>query len=219
MAAGRALWRSTDFLVLSRVCVRAIRPVRISNRSVTCCRLSMPSLCYISRIPRGGFGSSRWVDETRAHQLYWPHLRRLWAAHARVRSVLPGYVSRPIPGWRGSAPLIGHHNWAAIDCRAPGIKFRSHVTAAVSDRFRVSSSPKTARHSKAIGHLTAPCATWGDPTWRRANWFILPNKISSRWIRSFPALNRALRSPPKRRQSHTAPRADPQNRMPGSRWR
>jgi hypothetical protein len=35
MAAGWALWRSTDFLALSRVCVRAIRPVRISNRSLT----------------------------------------------------------------------------------------------------------------------------------------------------------------------------------------
>src|ERR1700676_325886 len=68
--------------------------------------------------------------------------------------------------------------------------------------------------------LTAPGATWGDPeTWRRANWFILFHKISSREITSFPALNRALRSPPKRRQSHIAPRSDPQSRTPGSRWR
>jgi hypothetical protein len=58
MAAGRALWRSTDFLVLSRVCVRAIRPVRISNRSVTSCGLSMPvSLVYFPDSP-GRF----WVD-------------------------------------------------------------------------------------------------------------------------------------------------------------
>ena len=55
--AGRALWRLTDFLVLSRVCVRAVRPGRISNRSVTCCRLSMPvSLVYFPDSP-GRFGS------------------------------------------------------------------------------------------------------------------------------------------------------------------
>src|ERR1700730_8564297 len=96
MAAGRALWRSTDFLVLSRACVRAIRPVRISNRSVTGWRLSMPvSLVYFpdSGAVLGRLTHSRRVDETRARQLYGPHHNSfspaVVAAHARVRSVLP----------------------------------------------------------------------------------------------------------------------------------
>src|SRR6266481_6337749 len=49
-------------------------------------------------------------------------------------------------------------------------------------------------------------------SWRRANWFILPNDISLREIRSFPALNRSFRSPPKLRQWHSAPQSDLQNR-------
>src|SRR5260370_41172026 len=96
MAARRALWRATDFLVLSRVCVRAIRPVRISNHSVTCCRLSMPvSRVYFpdSGAVLGRLTRSRRVDGNESAPTLWPHHNSfssaIVAAHARVRSVLP----------------------------------------------------------------------------------------------------------------------------------
>src|SRR6202790_1301697 len=85
-AAGRALWRSTDFLVLSRVSVRAIRPVRTSNRSVTCCRRAMPiSLLYfpdsLERLCAAFSARAGWMKRERTNfmgRIIILFLRRLW---------------------------------------------------------------------------------------------------------------------------------------------
>src|SRR6266446_6588711 len=94
---GPGILEVTDFFVFSRACSQVIRPIRISNRSDTSCRLPTPvTLVYFPESP-GRLCANLPARVRRMKrelsQLYGPHHHSfssaVVAAHARVRSVLP----------------------------------------------------------------------------------------------------------------------------------